>query len=105
MLEAPDACAGRGRAGDHVSGWARCESGWAMNLDGSDAAATFSLPRLEVHPTARGWRALCLRLDGTRTDRLGRASGTVHEARAAAEAAWAEAAGVRGSGAPIHSSH
>ena len=74
-----------------MSGWARVASGWAMNLDGSDAAAGFSLPRLEVHPTAAGWRCLCLRQDGTREDRPGRAGGTVYEARAAAEAAWGTA--------------
>lgn len=71
-----------------MSGWAKIASGWAMNLDGSDAAAGFSLPRLEVHPTARGFRTTCLRQDGTRSDRIGRASGTVFEARAEAEAAW-----------------
>jgi len=75
-----------------MSGWAKIASGWAMNLDGSDAAAGFSLPRLEVHPTARGWRTLCLRQDGTRSDRIGRATGTVFEARAEAEAAWGQAA-------------
>ncbi|HET9553430.1 MAG TPA: hypothetical protein VFP50_10720 [Anaeromyxobacteraceae bacterium] len=74
-----------------MSGWVRVGSAWAMNLDGSDAAACFALPRLEVQPTARGWRASCLRQDGTRSDRLGRAGGTVHEARAVAEAAWAAA--------------
>lgn len=70
--------------------WSRIATGWATNLDGSDAAAVFSLPRLEVHPTARGYHALCLRPDGTRSDRLGRASESLHQARAAAEAAWAE---------------
>jgi len=74
-----------------MSGWAKITSGWAMNLDGSDAAAGFSLPRLEVHPTARGFRTVCLRQDGTRSDRIGRASGTVFEARAEAEAAWSKA--------------
>jgi hypothetical protein len=71
-----------------VTGWARIPSGWALNLDGSDAAAVFSLPRLEVHPTARGWQSLCLRQDGTRSDRIGSPGDTVHVAREAAEAAW-----------------
>ena len=83
-----------------MSGWVRVGSSWAMNLDGSDAAAIFSLPRLEVHPTAHGWRTLCLRQDGTRSDRLGRAAGTVYEARAAAEAAWSKALGARSPGVP-----
>jgi hypothetical protein len=76
-----------------MSGWARIGSSWALNLDGSDAAARFSLPRLEVHPTARGWRTLCLGRDGTRIDRLGHASGTVHQAKAAVEADWTSAGG------------
>jgi len=73
-----------------VSGWTRVAGGWALNLDGSDAAAVFSLPRLEVHPSAQGWRSLCLLQDGTRTDRLGRQEDSVQVARAAAEAAWQE---------------
>jgi hypothetical protein len=68
--------------------WARIASGWATNLDGSDAAAVFSLPRLEVHPSVRGWRSLCLRQDGTRTDRPGQPGDTAFQAREAAEAAW-----------------
>jgi hypothetical protein len=71
--------------------WARIASGWATNLDGSDAASVFSLPRLEVHPTSRGFRTLCLRRDGTRSDRLGLASESAFQARAAAEAAWGAA--------------
>jgi hypothetical protein len=71
-----------------MSGWAKIASGWAMNLDGSDAAAGFSLPRLEVHPTARGFRTVCLRQDGTRSEWPGRPGDTMHVARAAAEAAW-----------------
>jgi len=71
--------------------WARIPTGWAANVDGSDAAAVFSLPRLEVHPTARGFRTLFLRQDGTRSDRLGLATDSVHQARAAAEAAWSAA--------------
>jgi len=73
-----------------MTGWARIPTGWALNLDGSDAAAVFSLPRLEVHPSAQGWRSLCLLQDGTRTDRLGRQDDPVQVARAAAEAAWQE---------------
>jgi len=73
-----------------MTGWARIPSGWAINLDGSDAAAVFSLPRLEVHPGVRGWRSLCLRQDGTRSDRPGHPDDSVYAARAAAEAAWRE---------------
>ncbi len=71
-----------------MTSWARIPGGWAFNLDGSDAARVFSLPRLEVHPTAQGWRGLCLRRDGTRSDRLFQSGDSVHQAWAAAEAAW-----------------
>jgi hypothetical protein len=37
-----------------------------MNLDGSDAAAGFSLPRIEIRSTSEGWRTDCYLLDGTR---------------------------------------
>jgi hypothetical protein len=45
--------------------WARIANGWAFNLDRSDAAKAFSLPRLELHPSPAGWSCLCLLLDGT----------------------------------------
>jgi len=71
-----------------ATSWARTADGWALNLDGSDASTAFSLPRLEVHPSVRGWRSLCLLLDGTRHERLGRPDDSVHVARADAESAW-----------------
>jgi hypothetical protein len=48
--------------------WSRTAEGWALNLDGSDAAKAFSLPRLEVRSSARGWLSECLMLDGTRRE-------------------------------------
>jgi hypothetical protein len=45
--------------------WARIGDGWALNLDRTDAAKAFSLPRLEIHPSPRGWSCHCLLLDGT----------------------------------------
>lgn len=69
-------------------GWARTSAGWALNVDGSDAASTFSLPRLEVLAGAHGWLSRCLLPDGTRHEHLGRASDSVHVARSAAEATW-----------------
>lgn len=69
-------------------GWARTAAGWAKNVDGSDAASTFSLPRLEVLAGAHGWLSRCLLPDGTRHEHLGRASDSVHVARSAAEATW-----------------
>jgi hypothetical protein len=67
-----------------MTGWARTTDGWAVNLDGSNAAAVFSLPRLEVRGSARGWRCLCLLTDGTRHEHLCGSSDSVHAARAAA---------------------
>jgi len=45
-------------------GWARTGDGWALNVDGTDAAMGFSLPRLELHSSAQGWQCLCLLADG-----------------------------------------
>jgi hypothetical protein len=66
--------------------WARTADGWAVNLDGSDAAATFSLPRLELHSGSQGWTAVC-HLEGgaTRTLAVGHAGGAAEARRAAAE--------------------
>ena len=48
-----------------MKGWARTIDGWALNLDGSDAAAGFSLPRLELHTGPAGWQCVCHLADGT----------------------------------------
>jgi hypothetical protein len=53
-----------------MGGWARIEGGWAANLDASDAASSFSLPRIELHPTPRGWSFACLLANGRRSERL-----------------------------------
>ncbi len=47
-----------------MKGWARTGDGWALNLDGSDAAAGFSLPRLELHASPTGWQCVCHLPDG-----------------------------------------
>jgi hypothetical protein len=67
-----------------MSAWARTADGWALNLDGSDAAVVFSLPRLEVRSSAQGWRSLCLLSDGTMRERAGGSTDTVLAAKAAA---------------------
>ena len=51
-----------------MSSWARTPEGWAMNLDGSDGALAFSLPRLELRSTGAGWRGLHLLADGRRRE-------------------------------------
>jgi hypothetical protein len=45
--------------------WMRTEHGWALNLDGTDAAKGFSLPRIELHTSPRGWTCVCHLGDGT----------------------------------------
>jgi len=65
-----------------MAGWARTEDGFAANLDGSDAAAGFSLPRLELHSGTGGWECRCLLPDGTSVRASG-VPGSVAEAKAA----------------------
>ena len=36
-----------------------------MNLDGTNATATFGLPRIELQSGARGWTCICHRQNGT----------------------------------------
>jgi len=48
--------------------WARTPDGWALNLDGTNGALVFTLPRLEIHSSPQGWRSECLMLDGTRRE-------------------------------------
>lgn len=64
--------------------WARTAEGWAVNLDGSDAAAVFSLPRVEVRSSSQGWRLLCFLADGTQRERAGGSLGSAVAAKAAA---------------------
>ena len=45
--------------------WSRTENGWAVNLDGTDAASRFALPRLELRPSPRGWLCACHMTNGT----------------------------------------
>jgi hypothetical protein len=68
-------------------GWARTEDGWALNLDGSDAAAQFALPRLELRSGARGWVCVCLLPNGTSR----RSTAPAGSVRAAQHALMAEA--------------
>ena len=67
-----------------MSGWARTANGWAANLDGSDAAAVFSLPRLEIRASIAGWRSVCLLADGTLRETAESSIGSVLAAKAAA---------------------
>lgn len=51
-----------------MSAWARTTDGWAMNLDGSDGALVFSLPRIELQSSSRGWRCFCFLANGSRRE-------------------------------------
>jgi len=67
-----------------MSGWARTTDGWAMNLDGSDAALVFSLPRLELRSSPRGWRSLCFLVDGSQREVAGGSAESLVAAKASA---------------------
>lgn len=45
--------------------WHKTVDGWAVNLDGTSAAAEFSLPRIELHSGTKGWECICHRQNGT----------------------------------------
>jgi hypothetical protein len=66
--------------------WARTPGGWALNVDGSDAARSFSLPRLELQAGAAGWTCVCHLPDGTtRPASVGAAPTVLAATRAAVE--------------------
>jgi hypothetical protein len=54
-----------------MTAWVKIAGGWALNLDGSNAGSVFSLPRLEVRASPRGWENVCLMADGTQAQRPG----------------------------------
>jgi len=66
--------------------WSRTASGWAVNLDGSDAAREYALPRLEIRFSSRGWTCACHMPDGvTRVVPLSIPSGVAEAKRLAVE--------------------
>jgi len=66
--------------------WSRTEDGWAANLDGTDAANRFSLPRVELRTSPRGWACACHLPDGTsRLVPLGFPTGVAEAMRLAIE--------------------
>jgi hypothetical protein len=66
--------------------WARTPTGWALNLDGTPASG-FSLPRLEIEQSARGWLCRCRLADGTSTELTTHADSIAVAQRTAAELA------------------
>jgi hypothetical protein len=69
-----------------MTAWARTTDGWALNVDGSNAAMVFSLPRLELRCSSRGWRSLCFLPDGVQREQAGGAEDSLMAAKAAAVA-------------------
>jgi hypothetical protein len=67
--------------------WAKTGDGWALNLDGTDAGAGFSLPRLELHSGSRGWTWVCHLPDGTSRVQQGAADSIATAKRLAVEQA------------------
>jgi hypothetical protein len=69
--------------------WRRVPEGWAVNLDGTDAARVFALPRVEVRSSPGGWLIACFNEDGSRSGGgVAHSSGLVDaKQRAIAEAA------------------
>jgi hypothetical protein len=66
--------------------WARTDEGWAVNLDGTNAATGFSLPRIEIRSSPRGWACVCHVGDGTsRLVPLGRLTSAAAARRAGIE--------------------
>jgi hypothetical protein len=69
-----------------MTAWVRTTDGWALNVDGSNAALVFSLPRLELRSSSRGWRSLCFLADGIQQEQPGGAEDSLMAAKAAAVA-------------------
>ncbi len=66
--------------------WSRTSDGWAVNLDGTDAASGFALPRVELHSSPQGWVCACHRPDGTsRVVQLGHPGSVAEAMRLAVE--------------------
>lgn len=64
--------------------WVRTPYGWAVNLDGTNAADEFTLPRVELHSGSRGWTCVCHHQNGTsRQLPLGSVATTLAAKRAA----------------------
>jgi hypothetical protein len=73
-----------------MTSWARTPDGWAVNLDGTDAAREFTLPRVELHSGPRGWTCVCHLEGGTsRALPIGPAASAAGAKRAAIERALA----------------
>ena len=71
-----------------MTSWVRTPDGWAVNLDGTDAAREFTLPRIELHSGPRGWTCVCHLEGGTsRALPIGAPADAAEAKRAAIESA------------------
>jgi hypothetical protein len=76
--------------------WSLTESGWAVNLDGTNAALTFTLPRIELRSSPRGWSCVCHLENGTsRLVPLGHSTSAAAAKRAGIEGALTAIVGTR----------
>ncbi len=67
--------------------WCKTEDGWAVNLDGTNAAGEYRLPRVELHSGPKGWTCVCHRQNGTSLELpLGPAPSAAAAKRVAVEA-------------------
>jgi hypothetical protein len=73
--------------------WGRTPRGWALNLDGSDAAQ-FTLPRLEIEQSPKGWLCRCRLRNGTSHDQLDDSGSIAVAQRTAAQLAQGRVDGV-----------
>ena len=76
--------------------WNRTENGWAVNLDGTNAALTFALPRIELRPSPHGWACVCHLENGTsRLVPLGNSTSAAAAKRAGIEGTLAAVVGTQ----------
>ncbi len=64
--------------------WAQTRDGWAVNLDGTNAADEFTLPRVELNSGPQGWTCVCHRQNGTSRQRPLSGAATTPAAKRAA---------------------
>ncbi len=73
--------------------WAQTPDGWALNLDGTNAATEYTLPRVELLAGPHGWTCVCHNRNGTASELpLGRA-GSISAAKRSALAEALRTAG------------
>jgi hypothetical protein len=70
--------------------WSRTEDGWAVNLDGTNAALRYTYPRIELRSGMLGWACAChLGAGSSRLVPLGGTSSVIAAMRAGIEGSMA----------------